>query len=98
MKDNKLHTKRYFKPVDSNNYVMPLSNHHPRWVQNIPLGQMCRVKRNCSEPENIKDQINFMSNRFKERGYNKEFINHTAEMVQKIPTGTFKGEVEKVRW
>ncbi|KAM8967064.1 collagen alpha-6(VI) chain [Pelodytes ibericus] len=48
IEDNKVLTKTYFKPSDGNGYIDYSSCHHPSWLNNIPKGQMMRLKRNCT--------------------------------------------------
>lgn len=37
--------------TDSNSYLPPRSCHYPKWVGNIPKGQIMRIKRNCNLEE-----------------------------------------------
>ncbi|XP_041422161.1 uncharacterized protein LOC121394669 [Xenopus laevis] len=83
-KDTQLHFKTFFKEVDANNYVLPYSNHHPQWVKSIPFSQMCRLKKNCSEDKVLEEQLDQMSNKFRERGYKERTIKESREKVDKI--------------
>lgn len=41
--DNKICTKKFFKKVDSNNFLDYKSRHHRKWLNNIPFGQLQRI-------------------------------------------------------
>lgn len=47
-KDNgNLYAKTFYKQIDRNEYVFTSSCHHPKWIGNIPKGQMMRICKIC---------------------------------------------------
>lgn len=44
-----LKTHTYFKQTDMKSYIDSSSCHYAPWMQNIPKGQMNRVRRNCTK-------------------------------------------------
>lgn len=38
-----LHTRTFFKKADHNGYIPTNSCHHPKWVGNVPKGQLMRI-------------------------------------------------------
>ncbi|XP_075444573.1 uncharacterized protein LOC142488083 [Ascaphus truei] len=45
------------------------SNHHPKWIQNIPLSQFNRLIRNCSTLSAFDDQSHRLISQFISKGY-----------------------------
>lgn len=46
--NGKVVTKNFFKKVYSNSFLDFKSWHHKKWLQNIPYGQFCRIRQNCT--------------------------------------------------
>ncbi|XP_041435825.1 uncharacterized protein LOC121399362 [Xenopus laevis] len=88
--------KTYFKKVDVCNYVLSTSNHNPTWLKNIPYGQFCRLKKNCSNPIELENQLNHVSERFKQRGYKNKLIQKARKQLTKIDrTDLLKEKMKK---
>ncbi|CAH2284021.1 Hypothetical predicted protein, partial [Pelobates cultripes] len=62
-------TKTFQKSVDVNGYLHAMSGHHPTWIQNIPLGQFTRIRRNCSYVSDYEKESLVLSRRFVEKSY-----------------------------
>lgn len=69
-KCDELHTKTFFKSTDRNGYILVISCHHPKWKENVPKGQLMRLRRNC---HNVKD-FNVQMNKFIDKGYQEETL------------------------
>lgn len=41
-------TSTYFKAVDANSYLDFQINHYRKWRENIPFGQLRRIRKNCT--------------------------------------------------
>lgn len=48
--DNTICTQNYTKPTSGNSYLHYNRCHHPRWINNIPKSELCRLKHNCIKP------------------------------------------------
>ncbi|OCT72661.1 hypothetical protein XELAEV_18035645mg [Xenopus laevis] len=72
--NNKFVTSLYRKPTDCNGFILNSSCHHRKWLENIPLSQFNRVKRNCSKTSDYEKECNILYNQFKEKGYKKEIV------------------------
>ena len=69
IKNRRLHTTIFTKPTDKQNYLHYKSEHPLPLKNNIPFGQILRIKRICSEAlEFLKNCTKIMS-RFTQRGY-----------------------------
>ncbi|CAH2219440.1 Hypothetical predicted protein, partial [Pelobates cultripes] len=62
-------TKTFQKSVDVNGYLHAKSGHHPTWIQNIPLGQFTRIRRNCSFMSDYEKESLVLCQRFIEKSY-----------------------------
>lgn len=49
-------TSTFFKPVDSNSSLSFHSNHYRKWKENIPFGQMRRMRKNFTSDEKFEEQ------------------------------------------
>lgn len=67
-------TETYFKTVDRNGYIPINSCHYALWLLNIPKGQMMRLKRNCTEGNDFKEQASMIGQRFVQKGYQETFL------------------------
>lgn len=47
--DHTIHSQNYINPTAGNSYLHYKSCHHPRWKNNIPKSQFCRLKHNCTQ-------------------------------------------------
>lgn len=79
--ENFLTTQTYFKTVDRNSYLPLDSCHHNTWLENIPKGQLIRLRRNCSDKQTYMKQAEMIGERFIQKGYKTAFI---EEKIQDI--------------
>ena len=86
-KNGKIHTRISSKECDPHAYLLPTSCHPTHIYQNIPYGVLCRVKRNCSEPEVAKEEQKKYIKFLKNRNYSDECIQLALE---KLATKTRK--------
>lgn len=70
------HTSIYRKSTDRNTILRADSFHPPHLIENIPLGQFQRLRRICDQQTDFNKQALLMTQRFKERGYNKSTLTH----------------------
>ncbi|XP_075452819.1 uncharacterized protein LOC142493147 [Ascaphus truei] len=94
--NNEIHTKTYYKEVNANSYVLASSHHHPHWLKNIPKLQALRVKRNCSQLEVYKEQIEDVGNKFKDRKYNGKVVKNAIEQANNTERASLIHPVKKV--
>lgn len=60
-------TKTFFKKTERNGYIPISSCHHPKWIGNIPKGQLLRIRRNCHLLEDFDIQADTLIKRFRKR-------------------------------
>lgn len=62
----------------------------------MPKGQFLRIKRNCAREEDFMAQINMMIGRFIEKGYIKQQLESTREIVKQLDRHTlFRPKVKE---
>ena len=60
LKNNRLKTTSYFKPTNTFSYL-PGTSHHPKATKDgIFKGEIIRMLRNNSDPEQYQQQTNFI--------------------------------------
>lgn len=75
IQNHRIETKLYRKPTAGNS-LLHASNHHPRHlIHSIPYGEMLRIRRACSNVEDLTIAQHQSKARFTQRGYNAEVIN-----------------------
>lgn len=67
-------SRNYTKPTAGNSYLHFNSCHHPLWVKNIPKGQFCRLRQNCTRDCDYIAQSNHLKTKFLEKGYPSTLI------------------------
>lgn len=77
--NGKTFTKNYFKKVDSNSFLDYGSCHHRKWLQNIPYGQFCHIRCNCSKDVDFKQQSSILQKRFQEKKYLAKIIQNAFQ-------------------
>lgn len=73
-----LHTS-IFRKLTGCNTILRSSSFHPPWlIENIPYGQFQRLKCISDSEKDYEIQLQDMTNRFRQRGYNSKvlIINH----------------------
>ena len=84
----KLVTQTHFKTVDRNSYLPLDSCHHNPWLENIPKGQLLRLRRNCTKTNVFLEQADFIGKRFIEKGYKPDFIEKKIKDVVTLDRDT----------
>ena len=69
IKNRRLHTTMFTKPMDKQNYLHYKSEHPLPLENNIPFGQILRIKRICSEALGFLRNCTKINSRFTQRGY-----------------------------
>lgn len=78
----------YRKPTSSNSILMADSSHPPHVIKNIPLGELTRLKRNCSNPGEYSRIEESTLDRLKARRYPPWSLNRARERLAKTPRQT----------
>ena len=73
---NNIFVRNYTKPTAGNSYLHYDSCHHPLWVKNIPKGQFCRLRQNCTKDSDYILQSAHLKQKFLEKGYPEPLIDH----------------------
>ena len=72
--DRKLQTTLYNKPTDSHNYLH-YNSAHPRHLRyNLPYSQALRIRRICSEADELDKQNQSLTKHFRKRNYPSDLI------------------------
>ncbi|OCT55832.1 hypothetical protein XELAEV_18003247mg [Xenopus laevis] len=74
VENEQLITSLYRKPTDTNGFILNSSCHHKKWLNNIPLSQFNRAKRNCSRTIDYEKECQVLQNQFREKGYKENII------------------------
>lgn len=71
---NKIHAKNFTKPTAGNSFLHYNSCHHPRWLNNIPKSQFCRLKKNCTRSEDYDIQSQALKDKFLKKGFPVDLV------------------------
>lgn len=80
--DGNITSKTHFKETAGNSYLHQRSCHHPKWKDNIPYSQFCRLRRNCSSTKDYDDQATILSKKFLEKGYADHHIQKATDQYR----------------
>ena len=72
--NNHIKSFAHFKPTDSHNYLLFSSSHPPSCKQSIPFSQLLRIKRRCSDNDDVITIATQVANYFSARQYPKHII------------------------
>ncbi|MEE6515787.1 hypothetical protein FKM82_024830 [Ascaphus truei] len=81
-------TTTHFKSVSVNSYVHASSNHHKHWLNNIPLGQFNRIRRNCTRDVDFENQSVTLGKKFLSKGYDPVVVSDSLSKVSSIARTT----------
>ena len=84
----KLSTDLFTKDTDSHQYLHATSCHPYSCKKSIPYGQTIRIKRICSDPEQLKLRLEDLSNWLVNRGYKQEIVSQQIHRVDAIDRET----------
>lgn len=65
--------RNYTKPTAGNLYLH-FDSYHPQWVNNIPKGQFCRLRQNCTRDCDYVSQSTHLKQKFLEKGYPDKLV------------------------
>ena len=74
----------HFRPTDSHNYLLFSSSHPPSCKQSIPFSQLLRIKRCCSDNDDVITISNQVANYFSARQYPKHIIESANKNIHSI--------------
>ena len=74
----------HFKPTDSHNYLLFSSSRPPSCKQSIPFSQLLRIKRCCSDNDDVITISNQVANYFSARQCPKHIVESANEDVHSI--------------
>ncbi|KAJ1132389.1 hypothetical protein NDU88_010703, partial [Pleurodeles waltl] len=72
--NHRITSRLYRKPTACNSILHAHSAHPLTQIRAIPYGEMIRVRRNCTDPDIFKQELNKLTHRFQARSYTKELI------------------------
>ncbi|XP_040212777.1 uncharacterized protein LOC120943503 [Rana temporaria] len=83
--NNEIHAKNYFKPTTGNSLLHYKGCHYRKWKDNIPKGQFCRLRENCTKTSDYQSRL--LRNKLKDKGYpeslvdqaHKRYLQHTNQ-------------------
>ena len=78
----KLYTTLYTKETDTHSYLHFESSHPKHTKEKGPYGQFLRLKRNCSRPEDFKNNADAMAKDYIKRGYPTEIVKSQRKMAE----------------
>jgi len=81
IKNNRLLTKLYRKPTDRQSYLNNKSYHPNSTKRGIPYSQALRMKRICSEQDELKKNLDHLKLTLLSRGYAKDHIDTQFQKV-----------------
>lgn len=76
--------KTFSKKVNSNSFLDYHSCHYRKWLNNIPFGQLCRIRRNCIGSSDFKKQSKILINKLKDKKYPKPLIKAAYSRAYKL--------------
>lgn len=93
-------SRNYTKPTAGNSYLHFDSCHHPQWVNNIPKGQFCRLRQNCTRDSDYISQSVHLRNKFLDKGYPDNLVDlaYTTFLSGKKPKIKKQLENDTVRF
>lgn len=93
--NNRLDTRTFFKETDRNGYIPTRSCHHPKWIGNMPKGQLMRMRRNCSSITDFERQADVLIKRFTDKGYEKKEMDRLKEQVKNMDRSSLLHKKER---
>ena len=82
--DLTISTKLYVKATDRNAYLQYNSYHSKSMKENIPYGQALRVKKICSNKDDLDRSLVTLRNNFINRGYPQDKVDKDIEKARSI--------------
>ena len=77
-------TDLYVKPTSVNQYLSPASSHPPCVTRNIPYSLAFRLRRICSEDQDVESQLQKLIDMSIECGYRLRVIESAFDRVRRL--------------
>ena len=84
IKNSTIHTRPYQKPTDKKLYLRPDSCHPKHQITGIAFSQALRLKRICSHPHHLKEELQQLTSNLTKRGHNQNTTNSQILKADKI--------------
>ena len=84
IKDGKIETDLYSKPIDSHDYLLYSSAHPQRCKDSIPYSQFLRIRRLCSNIKDYDHNVMNLALHFERRQYPAKLIIEAAVAARKL--------------
>lgn len=81
--DNMIIAKKHIKPTAGNSYLHYRSCHYPKWTQNIPKGQFCRLRQNCTLDSDYDTMSIQLKKKFADKDYPKDLVDQACNYYAK---------------
>ena len=81
---NTLCTSLFTKSTDTHQYLHATSCHRLVYKRSIPFGQAVRIKRICSDEEDLQQKLNDLESWLTDRGYRAEVVRPEIRKVNSI--------------
>lgn len=75
--------KNHTKPTAGNSFLHYRSCHYPKWTNNIPRGQFCRLRQNCTLDTDYDTQSILLKKKFADKEYPKELVDQACDLYSK---------------
>ena len=74
IQDNRFRIRPHTKKTDTKQYIHPRSCHPPHTIKAIPYSQALRIKRICTDKEDLEKELRNLFGYFKNRDYDTQLI------------------------
>ncbi len=79
-----LHTTVFRKPTDKNT-ILSIDSYHPAPLKrSLPISQLHRLKRNCSNEHEFEEQAKLLFQLFHSKGYPQSWLNNALDKLNKL--------------
>lgn len=82
--NNQFMRSTFFNSIDANSYLSFQRNHFRKWKENIPFGQLRRIRKNCNSDDVFDKQATDVKNHLREKGYYENLISEAHKKSLKI--------------
>ena len=84
IKDGHFITRVHSKPTDAHLYLNAQSCHPKHVINNIPKGQLIRIRRICSKESDFLDQSKIIIQHFVNRGFHQKLLTKSLQEVKNM--------------
>lgn len=94
-KDGSIIARNYTKPTAGNSYLHVHSCHYPKWIKNIPKGQFCRLRQNCTRDIDYAASSISLKKKFADKLYPNDLVDEACTFYSKgKPVRPKKSEID----